>query len=48
MFEVLGLNGEDLFKYARKSALKYKRCFSKYVLGLIHLNIIRAREAEVV
>ncbi len=49
LFEVLvlGLNGEELLKFARNNAMKYKKSYRFYYLGILHLSIIRAKEVEV-
>ncbi len=47
LFEVLGLNGEEFFKFGRNHALKYKKSYRFYYFGILHLSVIRAKEVEV-
>jgi hypothetical protein len=47
LFEVLGMNSEELFKFLRNNAQKYKKSHCFYVLATLHLCVIRAKEIEV-
>jgi cytochrome P450 family 4 len=47
LFELLGLNREELFKFLRNNAMKYKKSYRFYFLGQLDLVVIRANEVEV-
>lgn len=47
VLKIMKMNADEVFKYARDLALKHKRSWRIRVFNQIHLNVVRAKEAEV-